>query len=286
MLDQKTLKQMDEFEEQYCELARARLIKELPDLERRWLKKSKQLASSFLLGNAGISIYDLWMALEASFVLPRPLGMRHEGLFMQFLDKPGRECVRKTLEEGGADFSASKLNTIKEANVYSPVDVAKGLAVALDNTLFDAIHPNIFVLAEMNAYQREHQMFSPELGNKVQYVLEKRLARDLTPLKRIVSNHDAANYVEDRWLNPLVNLPEYTDATCTRIKTLCGASYRAGIPLDPVYLFNMEKKAENVGQVELAHYLADQAEQHKSLHCKQKAGFWVSFCRLFNQDEY
>jgi hypothetical protein len=122
------------------------------------------------------------------------------------------------------------------------------------------------------------------LGQKVQYVLEKRLAKRMMPVKGLVSPRDAAGYIQDRWLTPVVGHDRFTDADAIEIKTVCAAAYHAGIPLDQGYLWEIENKAQKEHNLKLAQQINQQAKLHKKLHCAQTAGFWISVRRCFGLD--
>ena len=278
---------MSELDEQGAELARIRAIKALPDMEKRWLNKACRLARTVRYWDKRNTIqYNPEAAIEAAFVLGchRFIKSKYETLFLTPLSQETQEWVAKTVQEGDDVFHRSRLQEPSEQMVYNPIEIAKGLALALDNRLFKDIHPNIFVLAEINAYQQARGMWPQAVGNKVQYTLEKRLAKKLELVKYFANTANAAEYVQDKWLGDVVEHAVYSDADAIQIKTVCGAAYHAGIPLDQGFLQAIEFRANQCHNNQLANEVKQQATRHKNLHCQQKAGFWPNVQRLFLGD--
>ena len=276
------INQVSELDEQKNELARVRVIKTLPGLEKRWLDKSSHFGNMLRYWSKfGTMMCYLRPSLEASFVLDYYHGKKdYNELFLPQVAEE-RKWVEKSLKDGDSVFRHSRLKAEGEEVVYNPIEISKALALALDDTLFDEVQPNIFVLAEINAYQRARNMWPASVGNKVQYALEKRFAKQLKRIKNFANSTNAAEYVQSRWLGDVVTHAQYTDADAIQIKTVCAAAYHAGIPLDQGFLWYMENRANEGRNNELAQQINQQAKLHKKLACAQVAGFWTSVRRCF-----
>ncbi|MBP5344481.1 MAG: hypothetical protein J6Y85_05370 [Alphaproteobacteria bacterium] len=289
------MENLTELEEQQRALARMRITEGLVDDDKKWLKKACCLARFLRCWpNQGLPMCCPQGAVEATFVLsksyPKECQKKYSDLFLSEIGEEEQRWVKNTLASGDLLFHQSRFTDDKGVHnfsadeVYNPVEISEGLALALDDSLFRQIQPNIFILAEMNAYQKSKGMWPTAIGNKVQYLLEKRFAKEMETLKRVAYPTYAASHIQERWLTPIAEKGRYTDSDAVRIDLICGAAYRAGIPLDQGYLQFLKERAEEKNP-QLAQDIVMQAKRHKKLHCSQVTGLWPCIRRWLNLDK-
>lgn len=287
------MENLSELEEQQRSLMQMSIVEKLPKEDQKWLKGACRLARLLRCWpKAGSTMCCPQVAVEAVFVLSKihfqDKQKEYNDLFLSEMGEDEQHWVQDTLASKDSLFHQSRfddgagIHNFTADEVYNPVEIAMGLALALDDSLFAQIQPNLFILAEMNAYQKSKGMWPVAIGNKVQYMLEKRFAKEMT--KRAPYQVYAASNIQKRWLEPIAEKAQYTDADAVRIGLICGSAYRAGIPLDQGYLQLLKEDAEEKNP-QLAQSIVMQANRHKKLHCNQVAGFWPCVRRLLSLDK-
>jgi len=278
---------ISELDEQKLELARMNRVSKMPKWEQRWVKKTCRLAPLFWQAHPGQGLgYFSPSAVEAAFILSRPAEQHNAKLFLHSLDPQSQAWVAGAVADFGTAFFRSRLKSFDKDAAYNPLTIAQGLTLALDDELFNKVHPNLIVLAEMNAYQQHKHMWPQALGNKVQHVLSKRLSKEFEPLKYYAASEDAAQYIEDRWLDPIMRQAGCSDADVIRMQTVCMAARYAKIPLNAGYLWHVEEKSKQSNNPPLIQALQKEVQQHKILQCRQKVGIWDTIVRKFLLRQY
>jgi len=277
--------QPSEWEEQRNSLARMFRIDKLPKCERRWLRKAQKLAPLFGRAKGPEMSYFMHAGLEAAFVLSHVSEKRYGRLFLKPLNAQTQAWVAGAVADGDTAFWQPRLGSFAEEGVYNPLTIAQGMSLALDNDLFKEVQPNLFALAEMNAYQQSKGMWPQAVGNKVQYALAKRLSKEFDTLAYFAAEKDVASYIQEERLDPLLK-KECTECDVVKAHMICMAARHAKIPLDAGYLWQVENWAEKSNNSFLMKSLRDEVNRHKALHCKQKRGsFLASLWRSLSEPQ-
>lgn len=278
MRDTDSIEEIEKIElnEQYDALRRARCLSNLSAINKRWLSQAvkfkKLLAAHTPHKGVGFVAQDLHQAVEATLVLSDPSVDTNDKLrFKKALSPKALEWTEKALVDQDV-FDREAKSTVKDE--YSPVTYAMAMAVALDDKLFNAQHPDVLTLAVLNAQQYWRGMWPKSLGQKVQHALEKRMVKELDPIKKLTPRSEMVEYIEDKLLDPIVEQDKYKDEDSIKVKTISEAALKMGIVLDHTYFWRIRDLATERGASGMDLIAREQMKKHAELRKKQNLAFF------------
>ena len=264
-----------ELNEQYNALRRAHCLSRLPAMSKRWLSQSVKFKNLLASrpphrGMGGVG-HELQQAVEATIVVLDPATSNEDkDRIIASLSMPERVWVNKAL----VDQSVFRHGmSVKLKQEYSPVTYAMAMALALDDKLFNSYRPDILTLAAVNAQQQWMGLWPKALGKRVQYALEKRLAKELAPVKKAAKfRTEMTGYIQKNWLDPIIVQDKYTDEDAVKFQTVCEAALKIGVPLDRSYFWLVRDRTTESNALPLDMIARKQMEKHDELRRKQNRG--------------